>query len=264
MATVKDVYDFLDEKAPFATQMGFDNAGFLVGRGDKKVRCILVALDITEDVIREAAEEGAQLIVSHHPVIWEGAKSVTDETPQGRRLLALLESGAAAVCAHTNLDQAPDGVNDALAAAIGLTDTDLLQFQGLYPDGRSYGLGVVGQLSGGSMTVPKFAAHVKKCLSAACVRYEDAGIPVERVAVCGGSGGDLGSAALAAGCDTLLTADVKYDPFLDARTMGLNLLDAGHFATENVICPILAGWLQEAFPKVRVILSKHSEVYSAV
>ncbi len=264
MATVKDIYEFLDQKAPFATQMGFDNAGFLVGRGDRAVDRILVALDITEQVALEAAELGAQLVVSHHPVIWGGAKSVTDETVMGRKLLALLEHGTAAICAHTNLDLAPGGVNDTLAKVLGLANCALLQQGGTYPDGRPYGLGVVGQLPAGPVDLPTFAVQVKNRLGAASVRYEDSGHPVRWVAVCGGSGSDLIGIALQAGCDTLVTADVKYDPFLDAKAMGLNLLDAGHFATEQVICPILVRWIQDAFPEIQVILSRHTEVFSAV
>ncbi len=264
MATVQEIYEFINEKAPFSTQLDFDNAGFLVGRGDRQVERILVALDITEEVAREAARLGAQLVVSHHPVIWGGAKSVTGESVTGRRLLALLEHGTAAICAHTNLDMAPGGVNDTLAAVLGLTETRFLQEYGTYADGRPYGLGAQGRLSAGPLSVGEFAAQVKAALGAASVRYEDAGRPVERVAVCGGSGGDLVEQALAAGCDTLVTADVRYDPFLDAHSMGLNLLDAGHFATEQVVCPILADWLQGAFPQVEVLLSEHKEIYSAL
>ena len=120
MTNVQTVYDFLQEKAPFELQLGFDNAGFLVGRRDAAVSRILVSLDITEPVIQEAVERKAQLIVSHHPVIWGGAKSVTDQTPTGRKLLALAENHIAAICAHTNLDTVADGVNDALARRLGL------------------------------------------------------------------------------------------------------------------------------------------------
>ena len=119
MTNVQTVYDFLQEKAPFELQLGFDNAGFLVGRRDAAVSRILVSLDITEPVIQEAVERKAQLIVSHHPVIWGGAKSVTDQTPTGRKLLALAENHIAAICAHTNLDTVADGVNDALARRLG-------------------------------------------------------------------------------------------------------------------------------------------------
>lgn len=263
MATVKEIYHFLDGKAPFDSQLGFDNAGFLVGRGDGQVRRVLVALDITQQVAEEAVAAQAQLIVSHHPVIWEGAKSVTDETILGEKLLTLITGGVAAICAHTNLDAARGGVNDALAAALGLTDTALLKTYGAYPDGTPFGIERIGVLPGGPVPLPEFAAAVKEKLSSNGVRYVDAGRPVRKVAVGGGSCSGSMKDALAAGCDTFVTADVKYDGFLDAKAMGLNLIDAGHYPTENVVCPVLVSWLKEGFPGVEIMLSQcHKEVFS--
>jgi dinuclear metal center YbgI/SA1388 family protein len=263
MAAVKDIYEFLDGKVPFASQMSFDNAGFLVGHGEGQVKRVLVALDITEQVAQEAAQVGAQLIVSHHPVIWEGAKSVTDGTILGRKLLALVENGLAAICAHTNLDAARGGVNDALAAALGLTDTALLKTYGTYPDGTAYGIERTGSLTGGLLSLVEFAAQVKEKLGSNGVRYVDADRPVQKVAVGGGSCSSSMRDVLAAGCDTFVTADVKYDGFLDAKAMGLNLIDAGHYPTENVVCPVLASWLREGFPEVEILLSQcHKEVFS--
>lgn len=262
MATVKDILRFLDEKAPFDSQLGFDNSGFLVGRGEKQVEQILVALDITERVAEEAAGLGADLIVSHHPVIWEGAKSVTDESLLGRKLLALICNDIAAICAHTNLDAAKGGVNDALASVLGLRDTALLKTYGFYQDGTPFGIEQVGVLPGGPVSLPEFAAEVKAKLGANGVRYVDAGRPVHKVAVGGGSCSGSMKEALAAGCDTFVTADVKYDGFLDAKALGLNLIDAGHFPTENVVCPVLVSWLKQGFPEVNVTISAHREVFS--
>lgn len=264
MATVKDVYHFLDGKAPFYSQLGFDNAGFLVGKGDQPVKRILVALDITEEVASEAAQLEADLIVSHHPVIWEGAKSVTDETILGRKLLSLITNGIAAICAHTNLDAAKGGVNDSLAAALELTDTELLKIYGAYEDGTPYGIEQVGVLPGEAVPLVEFACFVKEKLGANAVRYVDAGRPVHKVAVGGGSCSSSMKDVLAAGCDTFVTSDVKYDGFLDAKAMGLNLIDAGHYPTENVVCPVLVSWLKEGFPEVEVILSGHKEVFSCL
>lgn len=259
--TVKEVYNFLQEKAPFELQMGFDNAGFLVGRGDRGVSKILVSLDITEDVALEAARVGAQLVVAHHPVIWGGAKTVTDETPTGRKLLALIENGVAAICAHTNLDAVADGVNDALARTLGLEEISQLKQDGVDGQGRPYGIGRTGTVPGQSLTA--FAQFVKDTLGSNGVRYVDAGRPVSKVAVGGGSCSDMMDDALAQGCDTFVTADVKYDGFLDARSKDLNLIDAGHFPTEDVVCPVLMNWLQTRFPDVEVIRSAvHHEVFS--
>ena len=262
MATVKEIYQYLDTKAPFYSQLGFDNAGFLVGRGDKQVQRILVALDITEAVANEAAELGVDLVVSHHPVIWDGAKSVTDETILGRKLLALISNDIAAVCAHTNLDAAAGGVNDSLAAALGLEDTKLLKVYGSYADGTPYGIEQIGTLSGQPVSLVEFAVEVKEKLGANGVRYVDAGRPVQQVAVGGGSCSSSIKDVYAAGCDTFVTADVKYDSFLDAKALGLNLIDAGHYPTENVVCPVLVSWLNEGFSDIEVIISDHKEVFN--
>ncbi len=264
MAAVKDIFHYLDSIAPFATQLDFDNAGFLVGRGDRQVHRLLVSLDITEEVAREAVERGAELVVSHHPVIFHPAKSVTDADPVGRTLLALIEGGVAAICAHTNLDASVGGVNDALAQRLGLTDLSVLEPSGVDGEGHTIGIGRVGTLAGGEAPgLAAFAAQVKEALGANGVRYVDAGKPVRRVAVGGGACGDMLELARAQSCDTFVTSDVKYNQFLDARDLGVNLIDAGHYPTENVVCPVLVQKLREAFPEVEVLLTdRHKEVFS--
>lgn len=261
MTSVNEVYRLIQSKAPFQLQMDFDNSGFLVGRGERLVNRILVALDITEPVIEEAINCGAQLIVAHHPVIWGGAKSVTDQTATGRKLLLMAEHGIAAICAHTNLDAVEDGVNDALALKLGLTDIGQLHQDGVDDQGRPYGIGRVGTVSPQSLY--DFALSVKQLLGSNGIRLVDGGKPVHTVAVGGGSCGNMIRDVIAQGCDTFVTADVKYDGFLDAKALGINLIDAGHYPTENVVCPVLRSWLQEAFPEVDVMISKcHKEVFS--
>ena len=259
--TVQDVYHFLQEKAPFELQMDFDNAGFLVGRASRPVHRILVALDITEAVIQEAVELSAQLIVAHHPVIWGGAKSVTDLTLMGRKLLALAENHIAAICAHTNLDAVADGVNDALALRLGLTGITQLHQDGVDGEGRPYGIGRVGFVP--QQKLYDFAHAVKELLDSRGIRLVDGGKPVRKVAVGGGSCSSMVEDVLAQGCDTFVTADVKYDAFLDAKARGLNLIDAGHFPTEQVVCPVLKQWLSARFPQLTVDISRrHREVFS--
>ena len=261
MPTVGEVYEFLQEKAPFELQEDFDNAGFLVGREGTQVSKILVALDITEQVVDEAAEQGAQLIVAHHPVIFGGAQSITDRTVTGRMLLSLAEQGIAAICAHTNLDAVEGGVNDALALRLGLNNIEQLKQEGVDKQGRAYGTGRVGNVT--EQPLYDFAIGVKRLLGANGLRLVDGGKPVRKVAVGGGSCANMLDDALAKGCDTFVTSDVKYNHFLDAKAQGLNLIDAGHFPTEDVVCPVLLDWLAERFPQVSVSISnRHHEVFS--
>ncbi len=263
MTSVTAVFQYIDALAPFELQEDFDNAGFLVGRGEAEVKRILVALDITQEVEEEAVRLGAQLIVAHHPVIFYPVKRITDETPIGRVLLGLTENKIAAICAHTNLDAAQGGVNDCLARALELTDVGQLCQAGVDGEGRPYGVGRVGTVHRPGLSAGEYAAFVKEKLSAASVRFADGGRPVSRVAVGGGACGSMMEDAIARGCDTFVTSDLKYNQFLDARALGLNLLDAGHFATENVVTRPLAAALAEEFPEAEVLISQvHREVYA--
>lgn len=264
MTTVHEIYRYLDGLAPFRRQMEFDNSGFLVGRGETEVRKVLVALDITGEVAHEAAALGVQMVVSHHPVIFRPRRSITDDDLVGRILLTLAENRIAAVCAHTNLDVAVGGVNDALAQTLELEDVTHFEVLGHDPDGAAYSVGRIGNASGprtGSLT--DFAAFVKERLGTGGVRCVDAGLPVHRVAVGGGACGEYVEKATALGCDTFVTSDMKYNQFLDAKALGLNVIDAGHFSTENVVCPVLAAWLRKGFPDLEVVQSAcHREVFS--
>jgi len=262
VATVKDVYDKLDGWAPFQTQMSFDNAGHLVGRGERTVTSVLVALDVTGEVVQEAAELGCELIVAHHPVIFDPVRALTDASPTGQILLEMAEKGISAICAHTNLDAAQGGVNDCLAQTLELCNIQMLEQDGVDQAGRPYGIGRIGQAHMQGLSSGQYAAFVKEKLHASSVRFVDAGKPVCKVAVGGGSCGSMLMEVAQAGCDTFVTSDVKYNIFLDAKALGINLMDAGHYATENVVCPAVARFLCEEMPGLAVYLSqKHCEVY---
>ena len=255
MATVNDIYAFLNDLAPVRYQMDFDNAGFLVGDGSAAVEHVLLALDITDDVIAEAAALHAQLIVSHHPLIFTPLRHATSDDLTGRKVLALARHGIAAVCMHTNLDIADGGVNDALMAALGAKVTGGLEPAGTAVDGSALTCGRIGKLPE-PMTMAEFLPYVAGHLHANGLRYVDGGLPVEMLAVCGGSGGSMLELAAQKGCDTFVTADVKYDRFLAAKELGINLIDADHFCTENVVIPVLQTKLQRQFPNVTFAISQ--------
>lgn len=262
MAVVRDIYETLDRFAPFRTQMDFDNAGLLVGDETTEVKKILVSLDITLPVIREAAGLGANLIVAHHPVIFLPVKSIVKGDPTADKLTALIRNGISAICAHTNLDVAVGGVNDALAETLGLKEISVFLPDGMDAEGRPFGLGRVGVLET-PCSLTDFARIVKERLGANGVRYVDTGRPVHRVVVGGGSCGSSLYDAYSMGCDAFVTSDVKYDIFLDAKALGIGLIDAGHFPTENIVLPVLENLLRNAFPNVEVCISRaHKEVFS--
>ena len=244
MVKVSEIFEKLNELAPVDTKLDFDNVGLLVGSWEDEISRVLVALDITMDVIGEAKSIGAELIVSHHPMFFE-LKSVTDSDTTGARVLALARAGMSAICMHTNLDKALGGVNDALTEALGIEDAEV------------FGADAVGRVG----YVPEqglrdFMTHVKGALNAGGLRFVDAGRPVNRVAVLGGAGGGELIEAVEAGADTYVTADVKHHQFIDARELGVNLIDAGHFSTENVVVPKLAELLENEFPDLEVAISR--------
>lgn len=256
MASVGDIYRALDRKAPFAYQLDFDNAGFLVGREEAQVSRVLVALDLTDEVLEEAIEKKVDLIVTHHPVIWGKLSAVTDRDLTGKRLITLIEHGIAAICAHTNLDAVEGGVNSELARLLALVHPRPLEQDGIDAEGRPYGIGRVGLRAAGVTSLEAFALEVKEGLGLAGLRLMDAGRPVHRVAVGGGACGGMLSVVLREGCDTFVTSELKHDVYLEAKAQGINLIDAGHGSTEGIICPVLAGWLREAVPSLSVLLSE--------
>lgn len=244
MTTVQDILHYLETLAPTDLKMEWDNVGLLCGRSDKQVRTVLVALDPFTHVCEEAVEVGADLLLTHHPLIFQPLNSVSDQTATGRAIMTLIANDISAVNAHTNLDCADGGVNDTLAERLELTDVSVIGSEHLLRAGQF------------NSSLPAFLEHVKTKLGCEGLRYVSGGKQVCKVAVGGGSCGSELNDVIAAGCDTFVTADVKYNQFWDAKEMRINLIDAGHFHTENPVCTVLADKLQKAFPDVQVILSK--------
>ncbi len=253
MATVADILKFVETLAPRSMKMDWDNVGLNVGHGDKVVKKILVALDPFTHVCREAQQWGADLLVTHHVLIFRPG-FITDATAQNRNVLFLIENGIAHINAHTNLDLAPEGVNDVLAKRLALRNIRVINPMGVDESGREWGLLRSGEAEEQSLS--EFLAFVKEKLCCEGLRYEDAGKPVRKVAVGGGSCCDEMQEALEAGCDTLVTADAKYNDFWDAHDLGLNLIDAGHFYTENPVISYLAEKIAAAFPEIEVKISE--------
>lgn len=258
MATVNEILTFLDTLAPRHMKMDWDNVGLLCGSKKTEVTKILVALDPFEGVCKEAVDFGAQLIVTHHPLIFKALKSVTDETSIGRSIQLLCREGISAINAHTNLDCAPGGVNDRLAAALDLADVQVIDPMGTDEEGQEWGLLRKGHVA--EQPLSTFLTTVKTALGCEGLRYVDAGKPVSKVAVGGGACASEIMDAVKAGCDTFVTSDVKYNQFWDAYDLGLNLIDAGHFHTENPVTSCLAEKIAAVFPEVEVKISEtHSD-----
>lgn len=247
MTTVADILKFIETLAPVSMKESWDNVGLNCGHRDRPVTKILVALDPFAHVCQEAKNWGADLLVTHHALIWKPG-FITDADAQGRSTLFLIENGIAHINAHTNLDCAPGGVNDVLAAKLGLENVQIINPK----DG--VGLLRCGEVA--EQQLEAFLATVKENLGCKGLRYVDGDKPVHKVAVGGGScaGGML--EVLNAGCDTFVTADIKYNQFWDAHDLGLNLIDAGHFYTENPVVAVLADKIAAQFSEIQVQISK--------
>ncbi|MBQ3275677.1 MAG: Nif3-like dinuclear metal center hexameric protein [Oscillospiraceae bacterium] len=244
MPNVADISAFLEEKVPSSLMESYDNVGLLCGFPEQEVTRILVVLDVTLEAIQEANALGAELIVAHHPVIFTPMRQILSTSPEGRRVILLLKSGLSAICLHTNLDRLEGGVNTALARAVVGEEGEML------PE-----IGCICRLPE-KMRMPLFLEQTREALGALDMRYHDAGRDVESVAVCGGAGGDIIYTAAKLGCDTVLTGEIKHHQWIDGAELGLNLIEGGHFATENVVTGVLAELLRREYPEVDVCLSR--------
>lgn len=240
MAKLQEVLQYMQLLAPEALAEEWDNVGLLVDCG-ADVTSILVALDITEEVVSEAEYQGCQLIVSHHPVIFDPIKNL------GRRdvVFRMVKKNISAICMHTNLDAASGGVNDILCALFGIENA------------RTFGgLGRVGAVR--TTNVDKLAAICRDTLGAH-VKAVDCGTAVNTLAVVGGAGGSMLQDAVKAGADCLLTGEANHHVAIDARQKGISLIVAGHYATEFPVVPVLGEKLKKQFPGVRVLCSRRNK-----
>ncbi|MBQ7034761.1 MAG: Nif3-like dinuclear metal center hexameric protein [Clostridia bacterium] len=236
MTTVRKIYEFLDTVCPFSLAEEWDNPGLNVGYADRRVSKVLIALDLTMEVICRAAERGCELIITHHPLIFDPIKQVNGDSAEGRRILALAANNIAHIACHTNLDAAQGGVNDVLAQICGLTETQ--PFWG------------IGRIGTAETDLSALIARLKDALQADCksVRCTE---EVSRVAIVGGAGGGaLEQPDLLTAGDTYITGEAKHHQLLIARERGINLLVLGHYETEYPVLAPLAQKLRAAFPEI--------------
>ncbi len=243
--TIAELYAYLNEKIPPSLSCSWDNDGLMCAPNTgREVRRVLVCLDITGAAVEEAIRGGYDAIVSHHPLIFSPMRALNPEDHVAKKAMRLVREEIAAMSFHTRLDAVGGGVNDRLSALL-----DLEEVARFGNDGEE--IGRIGTLPV-AMTLADFAARVKSVLGAASVVVSDAGLSVRRVAVLGGSGSDDVFAAKAAGADTYLTGELKHNYLTDAPDLGINLLAAGHFATEHPVCEVLREMLLQADPTMTV------------
>lgn len=246
---VKEIYDYIDKIAPFKTAVKYDNSGIQIGDKKTEVNSVMFAIDITHDVIDEAVEKQCELIITHHPVIFEPLYNVK----KGSVVYRLIENNLCVISAHTNLDMAKGGVTDIMLDMLGLTGTEVLEV--IYEEKKTVtGFGKVCDLDK-VMSVEELCELTKTAFGVKCLRYTDSGKQIERVAVCSGAGGSNIGLAIEKGCDAYITGDVKHSQFIEAKNKGLTLIDAGHFYTESIFAHSLFKFMKVHFPKLRLIVA---------
>lgn len=231
MATVKDIYNYMDLIAPFNTQEEWDNSGLLVGDKTAEVSKILFALDVTSDIINQAIDCGAELIITHHPMIFKPVSNVLSDS----LIYKLIKNNISIICAHTNYDKAIDGVNDILCKTVGFDSVSKIESTCLN----------VAELYR-EISADDFVKRVKNSLGGS-VRFNSTNNNIKKVAVCSGSGSDYLSLSKELNCDALLTGDASHHAFLDANEMGILLVAAGHFETEMIAMEPLMNKIKNQF-----------------
>lgn len=236
---LKDIINIVEKRCPPSLAYEWDNVGLLVGNAENEIHKIITALDVTPETAAQAARVGAELIISHHPILLSGTKKITCDTPEGRLLHELISGNVSLYAAHTSMDVCAGGINDRLAELIGLADIEIIE-----KTSENAGLGRIGRLAA-PMTLEELCQKTKDILHTP-LRY--VGNPEKRissVAVCSGSCSDLIPLARSMGADVLITADIKYHTALDCRFSDFALIDAGHFPTEIIVTDIFAEILKD-------------------
>lgn len=257
MPKVKDIAAYIEELAPQSLAMSWDNPGLMVGDMDRHVQKVYIALDGTSENVSEAVRLGADMIVTHHPLIFTSINRVTEQDVCGRIIINLIKNNISLYSAHTNFDIADGGMNDILCERLDIVDTRHFTDDEC-TDGSGKPLENIGRV--GRLDTPiemaDYVDFVKNVLGCAAISYVgDPSEIISTAAVCSGSGGDLIYNAYNAGADVYITSEIKHHEAQLALELGINLIDAGHFETENIICGFMEEYLLKRFPSLTIFKS---------
>ncbi len=250
---VKDIINVIEDFAPLNIQEEWDNSGLCVGSPEDEVKSILIALDCTPALVDEAIACGADMIITHHPLIFTGLKKISPEDFVGLALIKAISAGIAIYSAHTSADKVIKGVSGSMASKLGLKKVEILD-----DEGEGYGLGVIGELPK-ELTAKEFITLVKEKFSLETLKSSR---PIEgmikKVAMCGGAGSSLIPKALASGAQAYISADMSYHHFFTSDNF--MILDIGHYESEIEIVEVLFSLLKKKFPNFAVRITEN--IYS--
>ena len=266
---IKEIIDALEIFAPLPLQDGFDNAGMQVGLTDVKATGALLCLDVTEDIVEEAINQGINLIISHHPLMFKGYKSITGKDYTERCIMNAIKNEITIYSMHTNLDNAPNGVNYKIAEKIGLKNVKVLDPKEYMQQESSNnteennkpsewlmaGSGAIGELEE-PMTETEFLKHVKKTFEAGCVKHTKlTGRLISKVAICGGAGAFLMEKAVKEHADAFVTGEIKYHDYFYYENKIL-ATEIGHYESEQYTKEIIQDLLNRKFPSLRTEMTR--------
>ena len=251
---LSDICNFLEEIAPLSLQEDYDNAGLLVGDYGQEINKALICLDCTEDVMKEARKKSCDLVISHHPIIFKGIKKFNNQTYVERIVMDAIKGNVAIYAAHTNLDNVlTNGVNQKICHKLGLRNLKILKAKST--DDDQIGSGMLGNLDS-AMDETDFLKMLKREMNTGCIRHTKLlGKPIEKVAVCGGSGSFLLQDAIKNEAGIFITADFKYHQFFDAENK-IIIADVGHYESEQYTNELFYELLSKKFPTFAIALAE--------
>ncbi|HIZ86207.1 MAG TPA: Nif3-like dinuclear metal center hexameric protein [Candidatus Coprenecus stercoravium] len=248
-----EIASVIEAFAPLRLQESWDNSGFCIGDGESEVHKALVGFDCTPELIDEAFRTGADMVITHHPLIFGGIKKISSATLTGRTVIKAIKGGVTVYACHTNMDKVVGGVSGNTASLIGLRDIEVLD-----SDEDGNGLGIIGTLPS-PVPASEFLSGMKAALGLKLVRHSRLPLtPVRRVALCGGSGRQFISKAKEAGADVYVTADVSYHDFYAPD--GMMVADIGHFESEAKIVDVICDIVREKIPNFAICIASESNV----
>ena len=279
MITVRDIVEKLDKLAPRASACDWDNPGLLVGRYDKEVSSVYVALDATAQAVSEAIESGCDMIVTHHPIIFRGIKAINDESSLGLKLMDLIKNDVSVYSMHTNFDSCPGGMADIVCKTLELKKLSTMEPSGYTPkddengggcgymlptpeadtdkdgeiaDINEYGIGFVAKLQN-TMSCEELAGLFKEKFSLPSVSFYDSGAPIRTIACCPGSGRGELKEVMKLHVDAFISGDMGHHEGLDLKEEGISLIDAGHYGLEHIFIHHIGDYLAKAFPGIEIM-----------
>ena len=266
MVLLEEILSFFRTRFPEELKEEWDNVGLMTGDENQDISKVLVTLDVTQDTVQEAISFGAELIISHHPLIFSPIKSITEDTVSGSLIRQLIKNDISVYSMHTNFDKAKGGMNDLLAEKLGLLNIrEYFEDELLTPEGKKLdNIGRVGKLPS-PMTLDDLADFVKASLGSTAIKiFGDGDEMIESVALCTGSGGSMLYSAFNSGADAYITSDLGHHHAQTASEIGLNMIDAGHFETENIITEYLYDVLNSEFPDLLIKKSDAKPYYRSI